>query len=151
MSRRKRKNETRDDCFPNAHCPLATLKRRSQIDFEIDFFEQILNRDPAYADVLRNLGELFSVKGCHRRALQVDWRLVSIRPRDPVANYNLACDYSLLGQYTEAFQTLRQAIQVGYRDLEHLLTDADLAPLHRHPEFDAIIQELREAATLSAE
>ena len=147
MSSRKRKKDVSDDCFPNSHCPLAALKRRSQIDF----FEQILNRDPAYVDVLRNLGELFSVKGCHRRALQVDLRHVSIRPHDPVAIYNLSCDYSLLGQYTEALQSLRHAIRAGYRDLEHLLSDCDMSPLHRHPDFEAIIRELREVVALSAE
>lgn len=151
MSSRRRKKDVRDDCFPNSHCPLAVLKRRSQVDFEIDFFEQILNRDPAYVDVLRNLGELFSVKGCHRRALQVDLRHVSLRPHDPVAIYNLSCDYSLLGQYTEAIQSLHRAIRAGYRDVEHLMADTDLSPLHRHPEFEALVQQLQKVDAPASE
>jgi tetratricopeptide (TPR) repeat protein len=151
MSSRKRKKDVREDCFPNAHCPLASLMRRSQVDFEIDFFEQILNRDPVYVDVLRNLGELFSVKGCHRRALQVDLRHVALRPNDPLAIYNLSCDYSLLGQYSEAIQSLRRAIRVGYRDVEHMLADTDLTPLHRHPEFEALLQELQKVDAPASE
>src|SRR5262249_55123441 len=53
-------------------CRLGTLCKRSQLDFEIEFFERILSRDPNYVEVLMILGELFTQKGCHRRALQVD-------------------------------------------------------------------------------
>ena len=54
----------------DASCRLATLRKRSQLDFEIEFFERILTRDPNYIEVLTNLGDLFAQKGCHRRALQ---------------------------------------------------------------------------------
>jgi tetratricopeptide (TPR) repeat protein len=151
MSSRRRKKDVRDDCYPHSQCPLAALMRRSQIDFEIDFFEQVLNRDPIYVDVLRNLGELFSLKGCHRRALQVDLRHVALRPNDPIAIYNLSCDYSLLGQYTEAIQSLRRAVGAGYRDVEHLMADADLSPLHRHPEFEALVLELQKVDAPASE
>src|SRR5580765_4322480 len=86
----------------DAACRLSTLRKRSQLDFEIDFFERILSRDPNYVEVLMNLGELFSEKGCHRRALQVDLRLAQLRPRSETVMYNLACSYAMLNQKTEA-------------------------------------------------
>src|SRR5579872_6546455 len=64
---------------------LASLRKRSQLDFEIEFFERILTRDPNYVEVLMNLGDLFSRKGCHRRALQVDLRLVQLQPKNEMA------------------------------------------------------------------
>ena len=77
-------------------CRLATLRKRSQLDFEIEFFERILTRDPNYVEVLTNLGDLFTQKGCHRRALLVDLRLVQLAAQECEAMYNLACSYALL-------------------------------------------------------
>ena len=138
-------SEKSEDCPPQfaaSPCRLADLVRRPQIDFEIDFFERILSRDPNYLEVLANLGELFSRRGCHRRALQVDQRLAQLRPQDPVVAYNLACSYAVLRQAPEALDTLRRAIELGYDDLEHMLGDPDLAPLHSHPEYLRLLQEL---------
>src|SRR5258708_40277432 len=104
-----------DKCAKLAHdeaatsCRLATLRKRSQIDFEIEFFERILSRDPNYVEVLMNLGDLFTKKGCHRRALQVDLRLARLCPRNPDVLYNLACSHALLDHTTDALEALRHA------------------------------------------
>lgn len=126
-------------------CPVTLLMKRSQNDFEIDFFERILSRDPNYVEVLANLGELFSRKGRHRRALQVDQRLSQLRPDDPVVSYNLACSHAVLNQPAEALQALRRAIESGYCDLEYMAEDPDLASLRSHPEYIRMIQALEMA------
>jgi tetratricopeptide (TPR) repeat protein len=123
-------------------CRLATLKKRSQLDFEIDFFERILSRDPNYVEVLTQLGELFSEKGCYRRALQVDLRLSQLRPRSDTVMYNLACSYAMLNQGAEALSALRRAIALGFSDAEFLLADSDLASLHDHPGFHRLVAHL---------
>jgi tetratricopeptide (TPR) repeat protein len=126
----------------DAGCRLGTLRKRSQLDFEIEFFERILTRDPNYVEVLTNLGDLFAQKGCHRRALQVDLRLVQLQPSNEMAMYNLACSYALLRQKFEALESLRRAVMLGYSDLDYLLNDADLRSLHGHPEFQRIVSHL---------
>lgn len=126
----------------DAVCRLSTLRKRSQLDFEIDFFERILSRDPNYVEVLMNLGELFSEKGCHRRALQVDLRLAQLRPRSETVMYNLACSYAMVNQKIEALETLHRALALGYDDVDFLSADPDLAVLHGHPEFHRIIAQL---------
>ena len=137
-----------EKCAPLAHdqtdsgCRLATLRKRSQLDFEIDFFERILSRDPSYVEVLMNLGDLFSQKGCLRRALQVDVRLAQLRPKCAMVIYNLACSHALLNHAAEALDALRQAVVLGYSDLDHILCDPDLASLRAHPEFQRIIADL---------
>ena len=128
----------------DAGCRLGTLCKRSQLDFEIEFFERILTRDPNYIEVLTNLGDLFAQKGCHRRALQVDLRLVRLQPKNGMAMYNLACSYSLLRQTAEALEALRRAVMLGYADLDYMLNDSDLSALHRHPEFQRIVGYLAE-------
>ncbi len=130
-----------DDEF-DAVCRLSTLRKRSQLDFEIDFFERILSRDPNYVEVLMNLGELFSEKGCHRRALQVDLRLAQLRPRSETVMYNLACSYAMLNQKVEALEALQGALDLGFFDVDFLLADPDLAILHGRPEFQRMVVQL---------
>jgi tetratricopeptide (TPR) repeat protein len=123
-------------------CRLGTLRKRSQLDFEIEFFERILTRDPNYVEVLTNLGDLFAQKGCHRRALQVDLRLVQLRPKNEMAMYNLACSHALLKQKVPALEALRRAVMLGYSDLDFMLNDPDLSSLHGHPDFQLIVTHL---------
>ncbi len=129
----------------SADCCLSTLCKRSQLDFEIDFFERILSRDPNYAEVLVNLGDLFSRKGCHRRALQVDLRLSQLRPRNATVFYNLACSHALLSHMTESLAALDMAVELGYDDLGHLLSDPDLEAIRRHIGFRRVLAKLEAA------
>ncbi|MFN0051490.1 MAG: TPR end-of-group domain-containing protein [Planctomycetales bacterium] len=129
---------------------LQAICQRSQIDFEIDFFERILSRDPNHLDVLINLGNLFSQKGCHRRALQVDLRLAQLRPDCPRVMYNLACSHAVLGHVREALDALDAAVDRGYDDLEYLLHDPDLAFVRGHLRFRSILAKL-EAACAAAD
>src|SRR5271155_2721902 len=71
--------------------PVRWFGKLGQVDFEIDFFEQILAHDPKYVVVLRSLGELLACKGRYDRSLEIDQRLVALVPQDGVARYNLAC------------------------------------------------------------
>lgn len=130
-------------------CRLSTLQKRSQLDFEIDFFERILSRDPNYVDILLQLGDLFARKGCHRRALQVDLRLSQLRPRDAMVFYNLACSHALLHHKIEALASLGRAVRLGYRDLEHLTNDPDLGSLRGDAEYARIVAELEESLAVT--
>jgi tetratricopeptide (TPR) repeat protein len=130
-------------------CRLSALLKRSQLDFEIEFFERILSRDPNYLEVLVNLGDLFSRKGCHRRALQVDLRLAQLRPENPTVFYNLACSHAVLNQTGEALLALEQAVALGYRDVDHLLADPDLTGIRTHERFRRLLARL-EADTQAA-
>ncbi len=123
-------------------CRLATLRKRSQLDFEIEFYERILSRDPNYVEVLVNLGGLFTQKGCHRRALQVDLRLARLRPKDPEVFYNLACSYAVLEQKAEAIEALGNAVRHGFCDVDYLANDHDLDSIRSRPDFQCIVADL---------
>ena len=116
--------------------------RESQVDFELEFFGGVLRRRSDYVDVLRVVGNHLTTKGEHRRSLEIDKRLVRLCPRDAIAHYNLACNYSMLGMVEPAFGALRQALALGYAEFDHLLEDADLKRLHRDPRFVRLIEEL---------
>lgn len=143
-----REDKDAGDCshdVSGSECPVTHLMKRSQIDFEIEFFERILSRDPNYVEVLIQLSELFSRKGCHRRALLVDQRLARLRPDDPMIAYNLACSYAVLKCANEALEALRGAIRAGYADLDYMALDPDLAILRSNPEYLRIVHALESA------
>ncbi len=114
---------------------------KSQLDFELDFFTAILKRYPDYVDVLRVLGNLLTLKGRYAEGLQVDRRLVQLRPADALAHYNLACSYALLKRNELALKTLRRAVELGYRDFRYMREDRDLDAIRHDPRFRQLLRE----------
>jgi tetratricopeptide (TPR) repeat protein len=121
--------------------PLARLTEQSQLDFEIDFFGGILERKPDYVDVLRVMGNNLTLKGRYTQGLIIDKRLVQLRPRDPLAHYNLACSYALLKRPDQALRTLRLAVELGYRDFRYMREDHDLDSIRHDPRFRQLLRE----------
>jgi len=122
---------------------LAPYRKQSQAEFEIEFFETILTRDPEYVDVLRCQGELLSRKGYHERALAVDRRLAKLVPYDGVVHYNLACSLARNGLGDDCLASLRRALERGYDDFEYLDLDADFDSMRSDPRFPALVDEFR--------
>jgi tetratricopeptide (TPR) repeat protein len=113
--------------------------RLSQLDFDIDFFENLLARNGDSVEGLRVLGELVAKKGDVRRALEIDQRLVAVLPNDFLARYNLACSLALAGRPDEAIDSLSTALLLGYDDLAHLEVDPDLDSLRERPDFRSLL------------
>lgn len=124
---------------------LAFLADRSQVDFEVDFYARLLDRVPDFHEVLRAQASNLTTKGRLQDGLSVDKRLVSVRPTDPTAHYNLACRYALLKQRDLAFATLRRAVELGYRDFRYMLEDHDLDSIRKDPRFRQLLREFSEA------
>jgi tetratricopeptide (TPR) repeat protein len=114
---------------------------QNQADFELDFFAGILVRCPDYVDVLRIMGNLLTLKGRFAEGLQIDKRLVQLRPGDALAHYNLACSYALLKRPDQSLQTLRRAVELGYRDFRYMREDHDLASVRHDPRFRQLLRE----------
>ncbi|MBI3410198.1 MAG: hypothetical protein HY040_17800 [Planctomycetes bacterium] len=114
---------------------------QSQLDFELDFFGGILERNPDYVDVLRLQGNNLTLKGRFAEGLQIDKRLIQLRPADALAHYNLACSYSLLKKPDLALRTLRRAIELGYRDFRYMKDDRDLDSIRHDPRFRQLLRE----------
>ena len=115
---------------------MINAKEKKELDFEISFYEGILHNDPGYIEALTLLGGAYSRRGFYRKGLQVDLKLCRFRPRDPVAHYNLACSYSLLGNIDSALGSLEKTIQLGYRDLKWMNNDPDLANVRKDKRYN---------------
>jgi len=57
--------------------------------------------------------------------------------------YNLACSYSLNGDFGLAAASLESALTLGYRDFKWLARDPDLRSLRKHPLFRPIRDKIR--------
>src|SRR3984893_11687772 len=121
--------------------PLARPAEQNQLDFELDFFAGILERQPDYVDVLRVMGNNLTLKGRFAHGLQIDKRLVQLRPNDPLAHYNLACSYALLKRPEQAIKTLRRAVELGYRDFRYMREDHDLDSIRHDMRFRQLLRE----------
>jgi tetratricopeptide (TPR) repeat protein len=116
------------------------LREQSQIDFELEFLGRIVEREPFFVDALRVHANNLAATGQHSRALQIDRRLVRLIPEDPIAWYNLACSFAVLGMIEPSFSALQKALELGYRALARLRRDPDLKLLRRDPRFARLLR-----------
>lgn len=72
--------------------------------------------------------------------------LVERRPLLVVAWYNLACCHGVLGDAAAALDALAEAVDKGWSDAAATLADADLALLRGKPEFEALLERMKEKA-----
>jgi len=110
--------------------------------WEIEFFRGIVENSPNHVDALINLGNLYTKRGDYAKGLEVDRRLVELRPDDAIVHYNLACSMSLLGDTEGAFAELKAAIDLGYNDLDYILSDGDLESIRKDPRFSEFIDRI---------
>ena len=140
----KRPSPPQPEGFPPGSV-LAFLSDRNQVDFELDFFGRILAGNPDFHEVLRAQASNLTTKGRLHDGLTIDKKLVSARPADPTAHYNLACRYALLKQPDLALVTLRKAVELGYRDFRYMEEDRDLESVRKDPRFRQLLKEFRRA------
>jgi hypothetical protein len=120
---------------------LKQLLEMTQVDFELDFFGRILERHPGFFEGLRVHASNLAAKSRFAESLQVERRIIQIRPGDALAHYNLACSYALLKQADLALSTLRHALELGYHDFRYINQDRDLDSIRRDPRFKKLLRE----------
>jgi tetratricopeptide (TPR) repeat protein len=113
------------------------------LDFEITFYEAILEQAPNCLDVLMALSNNYTRRGLLEKGLGADQRLSQLRPQDPIIRYNLACSYSLLGQCDDALDTLQEAVGLGYSDLAFIQQDPDLEVVRQDPRYATFLENLQ--------
>jgi hypothetical protein len=103
-----------------------------------DEFMLALDAQEDLAGAYLGLGESEMLMGKPRSALREYRKSLAARP-DKVTYYNLACAQVKLNSRTEALDSLKKAIELGYDNAAALTKDQDLAPLREEPEFQRIL------------
>ena len=120
-----------------------TREQQRELDIKIGFMEGVVRRDPAFVEALQVLGDDYTRRGRYVAGLKVDEQLAQLRPEDSLVQYNLACSYSLTGNFNQAAAALARALDLGYRDFKWLARDPDLAAVREHPLYKAIRDKMR--------
>ena len=74
--------------------------------------------------------------------------LTELAPKDPGAQYNLACARARLGKIDQSLEALEKAVALGFDDGRHIRSDPDLESLRKDARLEPII---RRALALEAE
>jgi hypothetical protein len=120
---------------------LTQLAAQTQLDFELRFFGEIIRRHHSNLDLLRLHARNLVASERIMESMSIAKKIVDLCPSDVHAHYNLACGHSLLRQPDPAFQSLRKALELGYRDFKYILEDPDLEPLREDPRFRVLLRE----------
>lgn len=112
-------------------------------EFEINFFEGVLKRDPKNIEVIEILGGLYTKKGRIDDGLRMDRKMVRLQPENPHAHYNLACSLALKRRKADAVRALTKAVELGYKDYEWMRDDPDLSGLQNHPSFKELLEKIK--------
>lgn len=123
--------------------------KESDMDFEIAFYQSILETSPDFIQALMALGNLYTKKGWYERGLVVDKKLVTLRPENPYTHYNLACSYSLTNDIPQGIDAAKKALELGFNDFEYMAKDEDLANVYDHPDFQEYLSAWRERTSLA--
>ncbi|MFH1791997.1 MAG: hypothetical protein ABH885_08480 [Candidatus Omnitrophota bacterium] len=108
---------------------------KERLDFEISFFEDVVKDRPGYFEALAALGNAYTKKGRYTDGLEIDMKLLRIKPDDPVVHYNLACSYSLLGDADRSLEALKKSVRFGYKDFDYMERDPDLDFVRKDPRY----------------
>ena len=115
-------------------------------DLAVELCERVLELDPDNVDALGYLGNHCTRSGAYQRGLEIDLRLIRLRPGSARGHYNLACSYALLEQPDEAMRELDFAYGCGFGDAEHMQRDDDLASLRERDDFKKLVRRMRARA-----
>jgi serine/threonine protein kinase/tetratricopeptide (TPR) repeat protein len=116
---------------------------------------------PDKLKTMHNLALSYSALGRHSEALSIREELLAAtkaklgadHPRTAIATYDIACVHALMipksgdarKQADLAMDWLRRALAAGYRNVDHMKKDTDLAALRDRDDFTKLLTELEAA------
>jgi tetratricopeptide (TPR) repeat protein len=105
------------------------------------YLREAMRRDPNSQSASLNLGLVYHAMQKYDSAIVHIQNAIRIDPTKGKNYYTLACSYALANKPEQAILYLRQAYERGYKNVEVLLTDSDLAGLKDYKEFQALLDK----------
>ncbi len=130
---------------------------KHQLRFEVELYEDILQRDPSNMQTRLQLAYNYYYLGREdgsaedfRKSLSHDLILHRDEPENSTHLYNIACDYALLGDKDQSFQFLEKAVSRGV-DYEMLENDSDFDSLREEKRFHQILSDAKNQFNVNGE
>jgi len=117
----------------------------NQFDKAIEALEKSIELDPFYSLGHYDLGVVLSrIKGREAEALKLFKHAITLNPEGALPYYAMSCLYALQKRRKLALDYLLKSIERGYDDREHIDNDHDLDTLREDPEFQKIMEKIKE-------
>lgn len=121
----------------------AMLIQSEEFAKAAEILQQCVKEDENAGQAWFLLGYALHMDGKYEPALKAHRRAAEFEESfKPIATYNIACALALMGQPQPALESLREAIELGYDDVDQVQTDSDLYSLHPTTGFAVIIANL---------
>lgn len=111
------------------------------LQFYIKFYENLYQYRKTDKNLINLLSNLYAQVGDLKSSTKMDQEQVQLEPDNPIAHYNLACDFSLQGKTDEAIQELQSALALGYCDYQWIRDDIDLDGIRETDQFKSILSK----------
>lgn len=136
------------------------LRKRLQWYLEcLKIREKIVTLEPEYADNFGYLASsyfLIAKVYCHLNMLSEECqytikasesyeKAIELNPDNADVQYGLACTCARLGEADKALAALSRSINLGNGDADYTAQDVDLISLRGLPEFEALLERMRQA------
>ena len=117
----------------------GNLYKSGQVQEAKKLYEELLDLDPGYVDVLNNLGIIHIKNRDYLMAERDLEKAVRLKPRYAEPYYNLACLHSIRGDKKQGLAYLKKAISLNNEVKAWAGNDSDLTNIRDLPGFEEII------------
>jgi serine/threonine protein kinase/tetratricopeptide (TPR) repeat protein len=136
----------------NVYLPyILALERLGDLEATADLEQQLVRALERQLELVPEdvrarilLSVRYAAAGRNAEAMRELEIAITLRPKDANILYNASCVYGRLQKKPEALDLLKRAKDVGFPSFDWAARDPDLSCLHDDPEFQKILQEVRQ-------
>ena len=123
------------------HFKLAKIyEANGKLNDAVEAYKTAIELDPKYTSAIYNLALLYAASGDNPKAIQSFRQLIVYQPDNALVYYNIACLYARQKKKEDAVLWLKQAIDHGYNNWDHLKTDVDLHSIRETDFYKRLMQ-----------
>ena len=97
--------------------------------------QKALELEPGNRQALQALYQYYYAQKDYDASLRYQMEFVDLHGADKGIAYDIACIYALKGDKKRALDWLRTALELGFKDFDHLREDADLESLRTETDY----------------
>jgi tetratricopeptide (TPR) repeat protein len=114
---------------------------KKEYDKAIRDYDEAIRLDPKYARAFDDRGAAWTEKREYDKAIRDFDEAIRLDPKNPSPVYDKACVYALQGRTDPAIDTLRQCLEVGYRNFDHMAKDSDLDSIRNDSRYKELLKK----------